>query len=119
MHRGVPARLGSPPAGGAVVTAVVAPVQSIAWPAAVVTIAGVPTKPLSLDISHAVSQTKGTASVTLPLPLPAHLAGALNPEAGLNVPIEIKAGFAHTSLMTRFIGTIQQKSLTYDVGGQT
>lgn len=103
----------------AVMTPVADATQTVAWPAAVVTIDGIPTKPVSLDIRHGVDQTKGTASITLPLPLPDHLSARLNPNAGYNVPVEIKAGFAESGLMTRFVGAVQKKSLRFNVRDQS
>ena len=76
--------------------------HSVRHPRLVATVAGRPTEVLSFDAQH--GQPIGTATVTLPLPLPDHLRG----EDGrvLNQPIDVQAGYEEGDIRTVFSGRI-------------
>ena len=77
----------------------------------VVLVNGVPTRAFEADAQHGVNQPIGTASVTIPLPLPAHLLGP--GERVLNAPITIQAGY-DDGLRTIFAGRIDGDRMTMD-----
>src|SRR5690606_32218919 len=89
-----------------------APTQTILHPRLVCTIAGRPTEVLSFDAQHGVNQPVGTATVTLPLPLPDHLYG--DDGNVLNQRIEIKAGYEEGVITTRFTGRIDSDRMEID-----
>ena len=92
--------------------ALATPTQTVLHPRLVCTVRGIPTPVFSFDAQHNVNQPIGTASVTLPLPLPAHLYGADGNV--LNQPIEIQAGHDETAIRTVFSGRIDADRMVID-----
>lgn len=115
-------------------------IQTVVRPAVVLTIAGTPTNIQNFDATfNAFGSAPASASITIPLPLPDYLRGWVTAGFGegpygdmpfglgtetydeyatLNAPVELKAGFAHEGLRTRFIGNIDKKSFTFDTQNQ-
>lgn len=78
-------------------------------PATLVTIAGRPVQVETWETQHGVDQPIGTASLTLPLPLPSFV--------GLNVPVEIQAGYRDSGTHRVFSGRITDIDRDLDDGG--
>ena len=83
----------------------------------IATINGVPTKVFEADAQHGVNQPIGTGSVTIPLPLPAHLVGP--DERILNAPVSVQAGFDETVIRPIFSGRIDSDRFEMDVRGRS
>lgn len=71
----------------------------------VVTVAGVPVDALAADTGHDTRRYTGGASITLPLPLPAHLVDAVTGEL-LSQPVTIQMGHDETGIRPVFVGRI-------------
>lgn len=87
-------------------------------PYVVCTIDGVPTRITNWDTSHGTDQPVATGSITLPLPLPSHLAGG-EPENVLNHHIVLQAGYRGFSLRTVFSGVLDSDSMNLARSGYT
>lgn len=93
------------------------PQQTVRYRRALATVNGAPTRVFGADTQHGVDQPIGTASITLPLPLPAHLLGP--GERLLNAPLTIQAGFDDTGIDTIFTGRIDRDRFEMDARSRT
>lgn len=94
-----------------------APTQTVLHPRLVVTVNGVSIPALAFDAQHGVDQPVGTATITVPLPLPDRLRGADGNV--LNVPVEVQAGHDETAIRTVFSGRIDADRMEMDTTERT
>lgn len=116
MH--VPASLPRIPVGGRTPVTIAPASRMKLRPHLTVLINGVPTQVFSLRTAHGVDQPIATATIDLPLPLPAHLRG----EADTNVlrkQVHIQAGYKESIMRNVFAGYVDADRMMVDPNART